>query len=119
MGRPRAAKQSRDAEPKSAKPEAKAISKADSVRAALADGVDSPGDGVAFIKAKFGIDMPRMQFSAYKAQIRNREKKDSPAEKKPKMTASEDDVIGDIEAVKHLVERLGGDQVRRIIGLFE
>jgi hypothetical protein len=43
-------------------PEPKAdttISKADMVRAALADGIDTPGDGVAFLKAKFGIDLPK------------------------------------------------------------
>ena len=31
----------------------------------------------------------------------------------------DNDMIDDLAAVKHLVQRLGADQVRKIVGLFE
>ncbi len=33
--------------------------------------------------------------------------------------AADSDMIDDLAAVKHLVQRLGADQVRKIVGLFE
>lgn len=46
------------------------MTKADAVRAAIADGADSPADGVAYIKSKFGIDITPQHFSSYKSQQR-------------------------------------------------
>jgi hypothetical protein len=35
-----------------------AVSKADMVRAALAEGMETPTDGLGFIKSKYGVDFP-------------------------------------------------------------
>jgi hypothetical protein len=106
------------------------VSKADAVRASLAEGIESPGDAVEFLKSRFGIDMTRQVSSSYKAQQKAREQKKSGGEepaRKPrgttaathsKPTASAD-MFDDLTAIKHLVERLGAEQVRKIVGLFE
>lgn len=110
---------------------APSVSKAEMVRAALADGIDSPGDGVEYIKAKYGIDLPKPMWSSYRAQQKAKDNKDAPKGKpgrKPKeadspqaartVTASAD-MIDDLSAVKHLVQKLGAEQVHKIVGLFE
>ena len=75
MGRPKGAKNAK-AEPqlKREPPEA-SISKAAAVRQAMAEGFESLDDIAAFIKTKHGIEIPRPQLSAYKAQARAREQK--------------------------------------------
>jgi hypothetical protein len=49
------------------------MSKVDAVKAALAEGVESPEDGVAFIQKRFGIEIGRQHFSATKSQLKRRE----------------------------------------------
>jgi hypothetical protein len=111
----------------SANPPQAGISKAEAVRQALAAGLSSPGDIAAFLKQKYGIDMARPMISAYKAQAKHRlaaksspptkpRSADGTAHARPTVNA---DLITDIKAVKHLVERLGAAQVRRIIDLFD
>src|SRR4051812_29269155 len=46
------------------------MKKVDAVRAALADGVESPTEGVSYIKKTFGIVMTPQAFSTSKFQIR-------------------------------------------------
>src|SRR3954468_20398166 len=41
--------------------------KADAVRQALKEGVESPQDGVAYVKEKFGLEITAQQFSTYKS----------------------------------------------------
>ncbi|MBA3388952.1 MAG: hypothetical protein H0U02_06250 [Rubrobacter sp.] len=123
------------AEPKGGKA---SISKTDAIRAALAEGMESPEDGTGFIKSRFGIEISKQHFSATKSQIK---KKDGAAAPKRKRAARGEkapapapapqaaptaqpattgpDMIGDLEAVKSLVKKLGAEQVRRIVGLFE
>jgi len=43
------------------------MTKADAVRASIADGKDMPADGAAYIKEKFGLDVTPQQFSTYKS----------------------------------------------------
>src|SRR3954447_25866786 len=50
------------------------VSKADAVRAALAAGIDTSPEAVAFIKQRFGIEMAKQHFSAQKSQIKRRER---------------------------------------------
>ena len=45
------------------------MKKVDAVRAALAEGVENPPEGVAYIKKKFGIEMSPGSFSTSKFQI--------------------------------------------------
>ena len=48
--------------------EAGTMSKADAVRAALAEGKTKPQDACAWIKEKFDIDITPQHFSSYKSQ---------------------------------------------------
>jgi hypothetical protein len=123
MGRPRTAKYPKPEESFSAKPEAaKAVSKADAVRAALADGIESPSDIAAFIKSRYGIEMARQMISSYKAQLRKRDAERAPQSKQIVIVAkpaakSESDLLGALEAIKPLVDQYGADKVKRIVDL--
>ena len=114
------------------------LSKTEAVRQALAQGLDSLDDIEDFLKRRHGIEMPRPQISAYKAQAKkkaaegeaatktNRGRKPQQATEtghvsrpaKPSGTA-DSGMIDDLAAVKHLVQRLGAEQVRKIVDLFE
>ncbi len=61
----------------------KAVSKADAVRDALANGLDAPGDIVDFVKSRHGLDMPKQMASSYKAQLRARDAKAAGGEDRP------------------------------------
>ena len=61
---------------------AEKLSKADAVRRAIADGVDSPSEGVAYVRSKFGIEITNQQFSTVKFQDKKK------GGKKPKAEAS-------------------------------
>src|SRR3954465_7440146 len=41
--------------------------KADAVREALKEGVESPQDGVAYVREKFGLEITAQQYSTYKS----------------------------------------------------
>jgi hypothetical protein len=108
------------------------ISKTDAVRAAIAEGHESPDDGIAFIKSRFGIEIGKPMFGSYKSQLKAKagqsgvHKKGGRAPKEAAPIASvsaiaRDDVgiVADLAAVKRLVEKLGVEQVRQMAGLFE
>jgi hypothetical protein len=116
----------------------RAMSKVDAVRVALTEGIESPEQGTDFIRRRFGIEMGRQHFSATKSQLRNREggvgsPKGKRAPKGGRTPASGSspptvgrpaaegsmDMIDDLAAVKSLVKRLGAEQVRKIVDLFE
>ena len=113
------------------------MSKADAIRAALTAGKDGPEEGIAYIRDRFGLEISKTHFSATKSQLKKKEglapkrtrkaKAAAPtaAAPEPKRstraetpTAPGPDMIGDLEAVKALVKKLGGDQVKRIVDLF-
>ena len=52
-----------------------AISKADAVREALAQGKEGPEEGTDYIRSQYGIEMTRQSFSSYKAQEKARQAK--------------------------------------------
>ncbi len=108
------------------------VSKADAVRQAMAAGMESPGDGVAYIKTHFGIDLPKPMWSSYRAQIKAREAKLAGGEIQPRQRRTQTGVPqqfsippsfgDDIKMVKELVEAAGGadqfkEQVNSIIAL--
>jgi hypothetical protein len=120
------------------------VSKTDAIRAALAEGAESPDDGTDFIRKRFGMEISKSHFSATKSQIKKKDAAAAPkgkrapkAEKAPEQEPArvptprpkaapvaqpEDtgaEMIEDLEAVKSLVKKLGAEQVRRIVGLFE
>ncbi|MHC5537654.1 hypothetical protein ACYOEI_05420 [Singulisphaera rosea] len=142
MGRPRLAKHPKPVEPEDESPEepagfethGKATSKADAVRAALAEGIELPGDIAEFVLKKFGHDISKPMVSSYKAQEKMRQakraeaapaprrepaRKPAPPTKATAPAASNGDLVDDIVAVKQLVAKLGGGQVRKLIDLFE
>ena len=49
------------------------MSKTDAIRAAMAEGIESPGDGVDFIRRRFGIEMSKGHFSATKSKLKSAE----------------------------------------------
>lgn len=113
------------------------ISKVEAVRRALAAGKQSPEEGVSYIEEKFGIGMDRQHFSSVKSQLKKKEGSGEAPEgrldRKPREAAAPmesraaapqtapvaGDMVDDLAAVKHLVQKLGADQVRKIVGLFE
>jgi hypothetical protein len=56
-----------------AEPGQPSVKKIDMARAALAEGLDNPAEAVAWIKARYGIDLPKAQFSSYKSQLKAKE----------------------------------------------
>lgn len=110
-------------------PEAAAsITKADAVRAALADGADSPADGVEYIKTKFGIEITPAHFSSYKSQEKakagkppGRRGRAPRATAAPASAPSANGPVGlasSVEAIKKLVDQYGVEQVVSIARLF-
>lgn len=59
-------------------------SKVGMVRAAVADGMESPGDGVAWTKAHHGVEMPGQMWSCYRSQARARETRAAGGEHTPR-----------------------------------
>jgi hypothetical protein len=49
------------------------MSKTDAIRAAMAEGIESPGDGVDFIRKRFGLEMSKQHFSATKSKLKSAE----------------------------------------------
>ena len=49
------------------------MSKTDAIRAAVAEGIESPGDGVDFIRKRFGLEMSKQHFSATKSKLKSAE----------------------------------------------
>ena len=100
----------------------KTMTKADAVRAALAEGVETSKEGVEFIKDRFGIEIAPMHFAAQKSQIKKKEQgEDQGTRKAPKPRQATDgdqgDLLAAMEAIKPLVASLGAEKVKRIVDL--
>jgi len=113
------------------------VSKTHAARVALAEGYEKPTEAVKFIRKRFGIKMANQQFSTIKAK--EKQKAGVPAageepqvEKRKPSSASPDpapqsapaanagaDIMDDLTSVKALVRKLGAEQVRKIVDLFE
>lgn len=101
------------------------ITKADAVRAALAEGIDAPADIVSYAKAKHGLELTPAQASTYKSLDKKRStsshgRKSGRRKVLNQSTSSHGMVaVDDLQAVKSLVDKVGAEQVKRIAGLFE
>lgn len=108
------------------------MTKAEAVRQAIAKGHASPSEGVKFIKAQFGIVVPKQQFSVYKSDFKVRAKKAQKKAKaagilappaKPVVTKvsvasqAEPDVILAFERIKPLVQKFGVANVKKMVDL--
>lgn len=102
------------------------VTKADAVRAALAAGKSLPDEGVAYVKAEFGLDISKAMFSSYKTaeKARARKKGGRPRGRRPGAGApavarnGKADVVEALATIKKLVDELGVDQVVRIAQVF-
>ncbi len=140
MARTRAQKQSNpelEVEPVETTPEGhdsmsgSPMSKAQAVRNALAEGVEDIGDIEGFVKSRYGIEIPRQMISAYKAMEKKRAEKaagkpgrkargaelSGSAPRAARSAGSESDLLDAMEAMKPLVDKLGKEQVKRIVDL--
>jgi len=139
MARTRAQKQTKpEAEPETveATPEGhdslggSPMSKAQAVRNALAEGVEEIGDIEGFVKSRYGIEIPRQMISAYKAMEKKRAEKatgkpgrksrgaeSSGSAPRARSGGSESELLDAMEAMKPLVDKLGAENVKRIVDL--
>jgi hypothetical protein len=111
---------------KSASENKPSVSKAEAVRAALADGVDGLDEMAAFIKTKFGFEISKPMLSSYKANEKKRVAKadESSAPKRGpalKVPASgrEDDILRTLETLKPLIASHGSDKLHRLIDVLK
>ena len=118
MGRPKSAKNKAAAKPATADV-AKTVSKARAVREALSAGMDSPGEIADFAKSNFGLEIPKMRASAYKAQVKARGSRPAKRGRPPKsashpriVPAGEGDLLDALEAMRPLVASLGVEKVK-------
>ena len=112
------------------------MSKTDAIRAAVAEGHESPGDGVDFIKQRFGLALSKQHFSATKSKLKttggSRSKKagqaPAPAKKKavpvegylapPEQPAGRDgNLLDALEAIKPPIAQHGAESVKRMVDL--
>lgn len=104
------------------------ITKIEGVRQALAAlGTDAPrGDIQKFIKDHFGLEVHPDHISSCKGEILREKKKKKPVtakqpvvkkEQAPKSAAAHSVSLDDIESVKHLVERVGADSLKKLIAM--
>lgn len=103
-----------------------AISKSEAVRRALADGVDQPADGVAYILSQFGIEMGPQHFSAVKSvhlkkqgipTVNTRFQPKTDASPKEATLSGEGDLLESLEILKPLIAQFGADKVKRLVDL--
>lgn len=100
------------------------MTKADAVRAAMAEGVEKPQDACEWIKTKFGIDISPAHFSSYKSGFKKKE-----GDTRGNGRSSAKAVAGDsvrngspvalAKQIKHLVDTYGVEQVREMTSVFE
>jgi len=112
------------------------MSKTDAIRAALAEGHESPADGVDFIKTRFGIELSKQHFSATKSKLKatgggqttEAGRAPAPARKKavrvegylapPEPPGGRDaNLLDALEAIKPLIAQHGAESVKRMVDL--
>jgi hypothetical protein len=111
------------------------MSKTDAIRAAMAQGIESPGDGVDFIRRRFGLEMSKQHFSATKSKLKSAEDmKESAPQAAPK-AATKPQPVGNyqtppeqpagrdanlldaLDQMKPLIAQYGPDHVKRMVDL--
>jgi hypothetical protein len=112
------------------------FSKTDAIRAAVAEGHESPGDGVDFIKRRFGLELSKQHFSATKSKLKTTgggqskkagqaptpgRRKAAPVEgylAPPEQPAGRDgNLLDALEAIKPLIAQHGAESVKRMVDL--
>lgn len=109
------------------------ITKMEAVRRALAEGKVSTSDGVAFVKATFGIDMTPKHFSTYQSKLRlggrksKKRRKPGPkpvaaarkgsAAPTPVVTRDSRIALDALRQVQALCDAYGADTVKKLVDL--
>ena len=112
------------------------MSKTDAIRAAMAEGIESPGDGVDFIRKRFGLEMSKGHFSATKSKLKSAEgQRRRPHPKPLRRPPAKPQPVGDyqtppeqpagrdgnlldaLEQMKPLIAQYGPDHVKRMVDL--
>ena len=111
------------------------MSKTDAIRAAMAEGIESPGDGVDFIRRRFGIEMSKGHFSATKSKLKTAEGTKKAAPQAASKSSTKPQPVGDyqtppeqpagrdgnlldaLEQMKPLIAQYGPDHVKRMVDL--
>jgi hypothetical protein len=115
MARARTARHPEPETPEETPAEGAAISKAEAVRQALAEGIDNPTDGLNFLRDRFGIEMKSTMWSSYAAQARARQRKKEGGES-PR-SGGDDAALELVEALKPLIDRFGAEKLIRWINV--
>lgn len=91
------------------------------MRQALAAGMEAPGDIAAFAESNFGVEILKMQASAYRALITSRGNRPARRGRPPKdashpkiVPTGEGHLLDALEAMKPLVASLGVEKVKRL-----
>ncbi len=104
------------------------MTKADAVRAAMAEGVEKPQDACEWIKTKFGIDITPAHFSSYKSGFK---KKEGGGASEPSSTSSHgksqpsgsrvgnSNPVELAKQVRALVQQHGAAAVKGMVEVFE
>ena len=101
---------------------AKEITKSEAVRRAVAEGVDKPQEGSAFIKEKFGLQVTPQHFSTYKSQQKAKEGKGSGGRSKRLKEHERGNGFVPTELMRQmivLVEEYGKAEVAEALSAFE
>lgn len=108
-----------------------AVSKTDAVREAISQGIDSPEEGTAFVRDRFGLEVSNQYFSNIKSRMKGQQGrpkgkpgrkpgrkgpagKHANARKEPQANGQAD-VLAALEAIKPLVASLGAERVKRLV----
>jgi hypothetical protein len=114
------------------RPAAGTVTKADGVRAALAQGVEAPGAIVDFLRDRYGIAITKPMASSYKAKLGSRDPKQAKGKpgRKPRAAierylapppqprgGGEGGLLETLEALKPLIAEHGADKLHRLVDL--
>lgn len=117
------------AEETTAPSEGGAISNAQAVRNALAEGHDDINSIDEFVRTEYGKEIPRQQISAYKSQTRRKAGEAPRRGRRPRAAvegylapprispAGEGDLIDALRALKPLVAKVGVENVKKLAEL--
>jgi hypothetical protein len=123
VGRPKGAKNKAAAKPPPPGAD-KTVSNAQAVREALAAGIEAPGDIADFAKSNFGLDIPKMQASAHKSQLRGRGEIPTKCRRSTKdagqpkiVPTGEGDLLDALEAMKPVIAQYGAEKVKKMVDI--
>lgn len=104
--------------------EGKPMTKTAAVLAAISEGVDTPSQGVGYVKEKFGVEVTPQQFSIIKSQAKKKAGSGGGSRGGPERVVRSSSSRNGAQAadlarqVKQLVDEYGADAVRGMAEVF-